>query len=194
MPSGRTARRTPRYGGLISFVECADGDIPLIFAASAVEAHAGTRKLGSVACRGLDAAGASFVHVRALRALREHALRREDVGGREPASEDEAMPVLFPEAGCAISRSERDDVVVAWVLDRYGSLSAIGALGELVLVGPGLAEGYMDRPRLTADRFEPCSWAARGTRMFRTGIPARLLEDDELDLLYDDPSDVTRIA
>jgi amino acid adenylation domain-containing protein len=45
-----------------------------------------------------------------------------------------------------------------------------GAVGEICLAGPGLADGYLGRPALTADRFRPDPHAtAPGTRLYRTG-------------------------
>ena len=60
----------------------------------------------------------------------------------------------------------------------------IGAIGEIVLGGPALARGYLDRPALTAARFLPDpSSPAAGGRLYLTGDLARHLSDGKLDVL-----------
>ncbi|MDB4970229.1 MAG: tycC2 [Myxococcales bacterium] len=72
----------------------------------------------------------------------------------------------------------------AYVLTRGGQPSGIGIPGELYLAGAGLARGYLDRPRLTAERFLPDPFAAEpGARMYRTGDVARWSAAGELDYL-----------
>jgi amino acid adenylation domain-containing protein len=41
--------------------------------------------------------------------------------------------------------------------------------GELLIGGAGVADGYLNRPGLTAQRFVPNPWAADGSRLYRTG-------------------------
>jgi amino acid adenylation domain-containing protein len=57
-----------------------------------------------------------------------------------------------------------------YVVDQHGALLSPGIAGELVIGGDGLAQGYHDRPELTAsrfiaDRFDPTP----GARLYRTG-------------------------
>ncbi|MFE0152287.1 amino acid adenylation domain-containing protein [Nonomuraea sp. NPDC059007] len=69
--------------------------------------------------------------------------------------------------------------VRAYVLDRHGALAPIGAPGELYLGGPCLAEGYLGRPELTAERFV----TFRGERVYRTGDRAVRRADGNLEFL-----------
>lgn len=50
------------------------------------------------------------------------------------------------------------------VVDAIGRPSGVGVPGEIVVAGPGLAAGYLNRPELTADRFVEFD----GRRWFRT--------------------------
>src|SRR5262249_28205573 len=60
----------------------------------------------------------------------------------------------------------------------------MGVSGELCISGVGLAQGYMGRPDLTAERFTPNPFSARpGERMYRAGDICRYLPDGRLDFI-----------
>ncbi|WP_333815015.1 MupA/Atu3671 family FMN-dependent luciferase-like monooxygenase, partial [Tabrizicola sp.] len=69
-----------------------------------------------------------------------------------------------------------------YVLDDAQAPVADGAAGELWIGGEGVAQGYFQRPDLTADRFHPDPFAGHG-RMYRTGDLVRRRPDGKLDYL-----------
>ncbi|WP_033223333.1 non-ribosomal peptide synthetase [Kitasatospora phosalacinea] len=70
---------------------------------------------------------------------------------------------------------------VAHLLDDGGRPVPSGVPGELWLGGDGLADGYLGRPELTAERFAADPFT--GGRMYRTGDLARLRPDGSLEFL-----------
>jgi amino acid adenylation domain-containing protein len=70
------------------------------------------------------------------------------------------------------------------VVDRALALAPLGAGGELLIGGAGLARGYAGRPDLTAERFVPDPWSAEpGGRLYRTGDLVRYRPAGDLEYL-----------
>lgn len=68
------------------------------------------------------------------------------------------------------------------VLDGTGAPVPFGAVGELHIGGDGVAEGYVGKPELTAERFIPDPFAG-SKRCYRTGDLARRLTDGRIKVL-----------
>jgi len=69
-----------------------------------------------------------------------------------------------------------------YVLDAAQALQPVGVTGELYIGGDGVAEGYLDRAELTAERFIPDPFKP-GARLYRTGDRARWQANGNLDVL-----------
>ncbi|MCG8423908.1 MAG: amino acid adenylation domain-containing protein [Proteobacteria bacterium] len=135
-------------------------------------------------------------------------LRQVIIGGEEAAAERVAAwrrtigthPVLLNTYGpteatvvaafADLSRSSENQQSVpigrplpgthAVVLDeRLGPVPA-GETGELYLIGPNLAQGYLNRPRLNAERFVSVRTVAGQPRAYRTGDRVRADESGAL--------------
>jgi amino acid adenylation domain-containing protein len=131
------------------------------------------------------------------RALPERAERwRERMGGRvrlinaygptettvTATAADLAVARLLPGREVSVGRPVAGTEV--YIVSRDLRPTAPGIPGELVLGGPRLARGYLDRPGLTAERFVPHPYASEpGERLYRTGDRARFQADGEIEFL-----------
>ncbi|WP_085725029.1 non-ribosomal peptide synthetase [Pseudomonas sp. R37(2017)] len=72
---------------------------------------------------------------------------------------------------------------VAYIFDADLALVPQGATGELYVGGAGLAQGYHQRPGMTAERFVADPFAANGGRIYRTGDLVRQRDDGLVEYL-----------
>jgi len=72
---------------------------------------------------------------------------------------------------------------VAYILDADLALVPQGATGELYIGGAGLAQGYHERPGMTAERFVADPFASNGGRLYRTGDLVRQRADGLVEYL-----------
>ncbi|ETX03985.1 MAG: hypothetical protein ETSY2_31395, partial [Candidatus Entotheonella gemina] len=76
------------------------------------------------------------------------------------------------------------DNMQVYVLDAGQQLMPVGQAGELHAAGIGLAQGYLNRPSETVERFVPHPFsAAPGARLYKTGDVVRYRPDGNLEYL-----------
>jgi amino acid adenylation domain-containing protein len=73
--------------------------------------------------------------------------------------------------------------IQVYVVDHTIAPVPIGASGELLIGGAGLARGYANRPEMTAERFTPDPFSRAGTRLYRTGDLARFSSTGDIEFL-----------
>ncbi|MGI9289856.1 MAG: non-ribosomal peptide synthetase, partial [Gammaproteobacteria bacterium] len=69
-----------------------------------------------------------------------------------------------------------------YILDKSGEPCPVGIPGELLLGGIQVGMGYLNRPRLNAEKFSDSSFIP-GERLYRTGDRARYLSNGEIEFL-----------
>jgi hypothetical protein len=71
----------------------------------------------------------------------------------------------------------------AYVLDTHRHPVPQGVPGELYLGGPGVAEGYLNCPELTRERFVVNPFGGNGKRLYRTGDIVKYLPDGNIEFI-----------
>lgn len=71
-----------------------------------------------------------------------------------------------------------------YIVDGQHQPVPVGIPGELLIGGAGVAQGYLNRPELTEERFIPDPFAANpDARLYRTGDMARWTESGQIEFL-----------
>jgi amino acid adenylation domain-containing protein len=92
------------------------------------------------------------------------------------------IPAGYDDSSSAVPIGRPIPSARAYILDRAGELAPRGVPGELCIGGSQLAQGYLNRPELTAERFIPDPFAP-GERLYRTGDLVRWRTDGNLEYL-----------
>ncbi|HEU4597136.1 MAG TPA: amino acid adenylation domain-containing protein [Pyrinomonadaceae bacterium] len=133
-------------------------------------------------------AGGDVLSARHVRKVTEELPGCQVINGYGP-TENTTFTCCHPvDAGAALSTSVPIGRPVSntrvYVLDGGGQPSAVGALGELYAGGDGLARGYVNDPRLTAERFVPDPFGPEaGGRLYRTGDVVRRLPGGDIEFV-----------
>ena len=78
-----------------------------------------------------------------------------------------------------------------YILDSNGEPLPVGVVGEIYIGGDGLAQGYLNRPDLTAEKFIPNPFSTNpNSRLYRTGDLAKYRADGNIDFLGRDDHQV----
>lgn len=86
--------------------------------------------------------------------------------------ENSANTAEFPPIGRPILNTQ------VYILDANNEPTPPGIPGELCISGVGLALGYLNRPKLTAEKFVELELFGRKQRIYKTGDTARWLTDN----------------
>ncbi|CAM5512720.1 amino acid adenylation domain-containing protein [Streptomyces canarius] len=173
---GDVRERLPE-GRELSFLKATPSHLALLSGRNAAELLGGEVVLGGEGLHGEQLAW--------LRATRPQVTVVNEYGPTEAAVGCVAFGVRAADApaegGVPIGRPVWN--TRAYVLDGGLCPVPVGAAGELYLAGAQLAQGYLGRPGLTAERFVACPYGAPGERMYRTGDLVRWRADGHLEYL-----------
>jgi amino acid adenylation domain-containing protein/FkbM family methyltransferase len=70
-----------------------------------------------------------------------------------------------------------------YILYAHGRLQPVGIPGELCIAGAGIARGYLNKPRLTAEKFTASPFTLHPSPLYKTGDLARWLPDGNIEFL-----------
>jgi amino acid adenylation domain-containing protein len=102
-------------------------------------------------------------------------------GMTEAAADATCSVVALGSADDSVRIGKPIDGMQVRVLDEALNPVAPGEVGQVYISGVGLAQGYLGRAALTAEKFLPDPYADGGARMYATGDFALRHEDDEFE-------------
>lgn len=139
------------------------------------------------ALRWLIPCGEAFTPELCRRVMSEHPqLKLLNAYGPAECSDDVTYyPILEAPEGNELSTSigKPVDNCEIYVLDRWLNPVPIGAPGEICVGGLQVGRGYLHRPDLTANVFQPNPFGPSGDILYRTGDLGRWRPDGNLDFL-----------
>jgi non-ribosomal peptide synthase protein (TIGR01720 family) len=128
-------------------------------------------------------AGGDVLNIRWVRALLEQLPELRLINGYGPTENTTfscCHTIAISDLGTIVPIGTPIRRTQVYVTDRSGDLAPLGVPGELCVAGGGIARGYLNDPKLTAERFVPDPFSAQGGRMYRTGDLVRFLPDGTL--------------
>jgi amino acid adenylation domain-containing protein len=76
------------------------------------------------------------------------------------------------------------DNTQVYIIDGFGKQVPANTPGEIYIGGDGVAEGYLNRPELTSDKFVPDTFSENpGAKLYRTGDLGKILDNGEIQCL-----------
>ncbi|MHC5748568.1 MAG: non-ribosomal peptide synthetase, partial [Nostoc sp.] len=85
---------------------------------------------------------------------------------------------FYPPIGKPITNTQ------IYIVDQQFNIVPLGVTGELYIGGVSLAQGYLNRPDLTSEKFIPNPFSEKpGTRLYKTGDLARYLPNGNIEYL-----------
>src|SRR5262249_16673963 len=131
-------------------------------------------------------AGGDVLSVAHVRKAVKHLGEARVINGYGP-TENTTFTCCYPPTGLS---AEEQTVPIGrpssntqcFILDRYLQPVPIGVRGELFAGGDGLARGYLNDPKLTAEKFIPNPFRP-GSLLYRTGDYGRYRPDGNIEFL-----------
>ncbi|KAJ2994021.1 hypothetical protein HDV02_001908 [Globomyces sp. JEL0801] len=105
------------------------------------------------------------------------------INGYGPSEATLCSSTAVVQSGKCITIGKPIPNVNHYIVDKYMQLVPIGVLGELVIGGAGVAQGYLNQPELTFEKFILNHFTNDGTEMYRTGDIGRWTEDGQIEIL-----------
>jgi amino acid adenylation domain-containing protein len=93
------------------------------------------------------------------------------------------LPVILPDNTLSVAIGQPRANTRIYILSAQHQPQPIGIPGELCIAGRGLALGYLNRPKLTAEKFVEVELFGKTERIYKTGDLARWLPDGNLEYI-----------